>query len=606
VNWLTLLFLFLTMLSPVLAHEGEDHGDLRDTKKPPAASRAAGAQPPKITQGQFTVAGKTYTLRVEQTPPAPVLGEEIHLDFRVVQSLTPPDPILGAEMAIEGAQFKVVQARPGTEDLGTAEQASPGNYSVHWTPHQAGTALLQFTGPSDLTFSLEVAVARPLKQKLAVAVAAGAVMMMLLASLARRKLLGAGWIVTGVLSGTALALGFWPSTPPHTHQVAETTTSEESTSGIVVPVDLQRDLGMKVAALEVREVEQTLKVPGQVRVREGATHNVHARFTSRIVSGVPQVGRRVQAGEELAVLQEVLSSADRVSMRGQQVDLRVRELEFATQQNALRRQMAELEARRQVATSERIQRERDLRRSEQLYAIQVLPLKELQAARTAFRQAEQELAGLGRQIAVLREAPRPPQLPDPVGLQQYALTAPVAGVVSKVEAAAEEVVEPSKVLLTIVDLSTVWVSARVSEADLGSVRQAGTARVSTTAYPGPFIGRFASVSPSLDPETRTAQVFFAVDNREGKLLDGMSAQVELVGAKDRVLTIPTQAVMTQDGESRVFVQVAPDRFEPRTVRISRKAGDQSVIESGLQSGAKVVVSGAGTLVSELARRGQSR
>jgi RND family efflux transporter MFP subunit len=604
-NWLTLFFFMLTLMwSPVMAHEGEDHGDLRDAKKPPAA-RPAGTQPPKVTQGQFTVAGKTYTLRVEQTPPAPVLGEEIHLGFRLVQPLTPPDPILGSEMAVEGAKFKVTQVKPGTEDVGTAAEDSPGNYSVHWTPHQAGASQLQFTAPPNLTFSLEVSVGRPFKQKVAVGVAVAAVVLMLLASLVRRKLFVGGWVFTGVLCGTALALGFWPSTPEHTHQVAETTT-EETTTGIAIPVDLQRDLGMKVAPLELREVERTLKVPGQVRVREGATHNLHARFSSRIISPVPQVGRRVQTGDELVVLEEVLSSADRVSMRGQQVDLRVRELEFATQQNELRRQMAELESRRQVATSERIQRERDLRRSEQLYAIQVLPLKELQAARTAFRQSEQELAGLGRQIAVLREAPRPPELPAAVGLQQYTLTAPVSGVISKVEAALEEVVEPSKVLLTIVDLSTVWVSAQVSEADLGAVRQYGTARVSTTAYPGPFTGRFASVSPSLDPETRTAQVFFAVDNREGKLLDGMSAQLELVGAKDRVLTIPTQAVMTQDGESRVFVQVAPDRFEPRTVRVGRKTGDKAVIQSGLQAGTKVVVSGTGALVSELARRGQSR
>lgn len=578
------------------AHGGEDHGDMREA--PRAAAESTG--PPKITAGQFDLGGKHYALKVQQAPAEPTLGQEVQLEFTLTQKLATPDPLLGSEMTVEGKQFHVAQTAPEAEDLGTTHVESPGTYGVHWTPHQAGRNQLQFTADGGLTFSLTVDVARPWRQKVSMGVAAVAVGLALLTTLLRRKLFGGLWVFTGVLCATALGIGFWPSTPPHSHaEVAQ----EHPREGLIVPVPMQRDLGMTVATATRRELAQTVRVPGQVRVPEGKSHTLHARFTSRILSDVPQVGRRVQAGETLALLEEVLSSNDRVSMRNQQVELAARQLEFATQQNGLRRQTAELQARRQVAGSERIQRARDLRRSEQLYAIQALPLKELQAARTALTESDQELAGLTRQLAVLRQAPTPPALPAPVGLQQYSLTSPVSGVISKVEAAAEEVVDPSKALFTVLDLSTVWVSARVSEADLGVVHQFGTARIFTPAYPESFSGRFVSLSPSLDPESRTAQVYFAVDNRAGKLLDGMSAEVEMRRAPQAVLAIPSEAVISQDEQSRVFLQVEPDRFVPRTVTVKRKLGNLSVIGSGLKASDRVVVSGVGTLMSELARKG---
>lgn len=283
----------------------------------------------------------------------------------------------------------------------------------------------------------------------------------------------------------------------------------------------------------------------------------------------------------------------------------MRQLDFATRQMELRRQMAELQARRQVASSELRQRRLNLTRSEQLYAIQVIPLKELQATRTALREGEQELAGLDRQLVVVRGAPIPPELPAAVSLQRYAIQSPVNGVVAKVEAAPEEVVEPTKALIQVVDLSTVWISARVSETDLGLVRSYGRARIRVPAYPEAFPGRFVSVAPALDAETRTAPVFFAVDNRGGKLLDGMSAEVELLGAKDRVLLVPSQALVTQDGQARLFVQTDEQHFEARTVTPGRVIGKQTVVE-GVDPGARVLISGVAGLASELAKRSKAK
>jgi len=281
-------------------------------------------------------------------------------------------------------------------------------------------------------------------------------------------------------------------------------------------------------------------------------------------------------------------------------------MEFATRQVELRAQVAELETQRQVAVTEVTQRRLDLSRSEQLYAIQAIPKKELQAAQTAYKAALAQVEGLKRQQAVLAKAPSPPDLPGPTGLQQYSINAPVSGMVSNVEAAEGEVVEPSKVLVTLVNLGTVWVEARVSEKDLASARGARQAKISTVPYPGPFFGGFVSVSPSLDPETRTASVFFEFNYGDGKLLEGMSSEFEIPWPATRALTLPKEALQTYENESRVFVRVGEDRFEPRTVQVIRIVGDQALVSGDLSEGSPIVVQGAGALTSELARRAGSQ
>lgn len=594
--WLWLSLILYVLVGPLWAHEGEDHADLREGRK----STPAG--PALNVDLKFQAQGKAYSVHLVQMPARPLPGQEVQLEFVLKQELNPPDPLLGSEITVEGAEFQV-QVEGGPALGPTHPEADPGKYGVHWTPDRTGNSKLIFTAANGLSFDYTLTVAWPLRQKLAVGVAGGLVLVTLVFGLIRRRFYAGGWVFAVVSAGVALAVGFWPTSPaPPPDTTAHT---ESKGSGLTIPLELQQDLEMKVARVERRNLRRNLSVPGQVRVAEGSRHTLHARFPARILSAGPRVGQRVLAGQQLAVLEEVLSSADRATLRSQSVELKSRELEFATRQTELKRQIVELQTRRQVAATELRQKRLDLRRAEQLYAISVIPLKELQASRTALRQAEQEIAGLARELNVLRAAPLPPELPPAVPLQQYVLSSPVSGVIARVDAAVEEVVDPTKVLFEVVDLTTVWVSARVSEADLGAVRQYGRATVRVPAYQESFSARFVSVAPTLDPETRTAQVYFAVDNQAGKLLDGMSAKVEMQGGQESVLAVPSQAVLTFEGESRVFVQVAEDRFEPRGVTVARNLGEMAVVEQGLEIGTRVVVSGVGALASELARRGEN-
>ncbi|MCH8015479.1 MAG: efflux RND transporter periplasmic adaptor subunit [Acidobacteria bacterium] len=81
-------------------------------------------------------------------------------------------------------------------------------------------------------------------------------------------------------------------------------------------------------------------------------------------------------------------------------------------------------------------------------------------------------------------------------------------------------------LLTIIDLSTVWVQAEIYERDLPLFQNAPEALIATTAYPGEtFRARFQSLGSEIDPETRTLPVYFEISNPEGKLKVGLRVTI---------------------------------------------------------------------------------
>jgi multidrug efflux pump subunit AcrA (membrane-fusion protein) len=87
-------------------------------------------------------------------------------------------------------------------------------------------------------------------------------------------------------------------------------------------------------------------------------------------------------------------------------------------------------------------------------------------------------------------------------------------------------------LLTIIDLSTVWVQAEIYERDLPLFQSAPEALIATTAYPGEtFRARFQALGSEIDPVTRTLPVYFEISNPEGKLKVGLRVTISPITDK---------------------------------------------------------------------------
>ncbi|MGE0361650.1 MAG: efflux RND transporter periplasmic adaptor subunit [Vicinamibacterales bacterium] len=178
------------------------------------------------------------------------------------------------------------------------------------------------------------------------------------------------------------------------------------------------------------------------------------------------------------------------------------------------------------------------------------------------------------------------------------VVAPRRGVVVTRGVTVGTAVDPSTPLLTIADLSSVWVLAEVPEASIPSVRP-GT--VATLDFPAsgraPFTARVDFLYPTLTERTRTLRVRFTVGNGRGTLRPGLYGTAAFSVAGTPAITVPRDAVVDTGRQQHVFVVVG-DRFEPRPVTLGLQLADRVEVRTGLNDGDLVVTAGVFLLDSE--------
>jgi Cu(I)/Ag(I) efflux system membrane fusion protein len=167
---------------------------------------------------------------------------------------------------------------------------------------------------------------------------------------------------------------------------------------------------------------------------------------------------------------------------------------------------------------------------------------------------------------------------------------PVDGVLMSKSVVAGARTMPGDELYRLADVSTVWVIADVSEADVGRVSIGDHAEVTLRSYPGEtFRGEVAFILPELKAETRTAQIRIELPNPDHKLLHRMYADVVIdAGQSDQVLAIPASAIIDSGNRQVAIVQVSEGRFKPTELRVGRRGAGYVEILDGLEEGDQIV------------------
>jgi cobalt-zinc-cadmium efflux system membrane fusion protein len=144
-------------------------------------------------------------------------------------------------------------------------------------------------------------------------------------------------------------------------------------------------------------------------------------------------------------------------------------------------------------------------------------------------------------------------------------------------------------MMTVADLSTVWLTANVQEKDIRNVRKDGEVTAVLAAYPDDsFSGRVLFIGDILDADTRCIKARIAFPNPECRLKPGMFATATFQCAAESVITVPNTAVFQVDGAPRVFVELAPWTFEPREIRAGAQTSDRTIILAGLLASDRIV------------------
>jgi len=169
-------------------------------------------------------------------------------------------------------------------------------------------------------------------------------------------------------------------------------------------------------------------------------------------------------------------------------------------------------------------------------------------------------------------------------------TSPIEGIVIEKQAFEGLHVTPGTDLMTVADLSMVWVNADVYEYELAFLREGQPVTLTLSYLPGrTFTGKIAYIYPYLKEKTRTATVRIEVPNPDGILKPMMYADVRLESPMGETLTVPDTAVMDTGERRVVFVDRGEGRFETRDVEVGRRAQGYVEVLSGLAEGERVSV-----------------
>lgn len=252
------------------------------------------------------------------------------------------------------------------------------------------------------------------------------------------------------------------------------------------------------------------------------------------------------------------------------------------------------EARAGQAKAALAKAEADLARVRDLFEHRAIAQKEVISAEAALAQAkadaEQASAAMQESLGRL----------DILGLkpgafqQEISVRAPVSGKVLEISLASGEYRnDTSAPVMTIADLSSVYIAADVPESLIRLITVGERIELSLAAFPGEtFSARVARISDAVNADTRTIQVIAELANPRGRLRPDMFGEIRHEETFRTVPVVPNAAVVQREGRTSVWREKEPGHFEAVDVAIGRPRGGLVPVLSGIQAGDRAVIDGA--------------
>ena len=232
--------------------------------------------------------------------------------------------------------------------------------------------------------------------------------------------------------------------------------------------------------------------------------------------------------------------------------------------------------------------EKNLKRQEAQNALGTASDRDLDQAKSDHAQAAAEYARTQARLKMLGASPD-----DKPASRLLTVTAPMGGSITALAVAPGTMInDPTQPMMTVADLSTVWVTALVPEKDVASVAKNQDADVDLLAYPARVLkGKVLFVSDVIEPDSRRDKIRIAFANSDYALKPNMYATVTLTGPELSQVVLPSSALLMNNDRTTVFVATAPWTFERRIVDPKLEEGSSVAIRSGVKAGEQVVVRG---------------
>jgi cobalt-zinc-cadmium efflux system membrane fusion protein len=548
---LVFAWLVLFALSPVLAHEGHDHGT--PTPAPSAQSSARVVLQSEVYElvGILGSDGlRIYLDRFDTNEP--VTGAEISVTVGGDEDVA-ASPMGDGLFTVTSEKFSgegplelvfVITAQTGDDLLiGTLDLPAKDVASADLNPSPG--LLVGLRGGSQIVVA-GIAIEQPYL------IAGSALFLGFLLGIAvrsRNRIVPAAAVVlVALVVSTAFAFGH----EGHDHGGPAPTPSGDapgrlSDGSVFLPKPTQRLLAVRTVIAKPQEARKAVSLIGRIIAdpnRSGLVQSINGGRILPPEAGLPRLGQSVKRGDVIGLVEQAVSQADQTGISEQ---IGAIEQEIAVAETKLDR--ARTLAERNVAPQSQV------------------------------TDAETEITGLRRRLEMFRRS----------RLEPETLLAPVDGVIAAVNVVAGQVVGPEDTVFQIIDPDGLWVEALV----YGQIDPAQLSGASAFAVDGAALElRFEGFSKALQQQATRVQ--FAIVNPPPNLAVGQPVQVLAQnGSAVTAIVLPRDAVVRNgNGESIVWRHAEAERFEARPVHTEPFDATRLIVQAGIQEGDRIVVRGS--------------
>lgn len=329
---------------------------------------------------------------------------------------------------------------------------------------------------------------------------------------------------------------------------------------------------MKIAPAGFGDPGELLAATGVISVDQNRSTPVILPFPAQVARVFVDAGQEVRRGQPLFSLESASVVDARNALLAAQAQVATADAQLATAEATAKRQKELFETAGGA--------EKDYRQAQ----------TDLIAAQSTKRAALASMAAARNKLALFGGS-------GERGGASLIYRAPASGTIAQRSVAPGQYVDgaQSSPLMTITDLSRVWLVAQVPEAQEPLIRVGDTVQVTTPAYPNRrFSAVIDNVAAALDPASRRLAVRASVANPDRALKPQMSASFSIrprMSASATVI-VPAPAVIYEGDDARVWVQRQGDTFAARPVKVGETVGGMTRILAGLNPGERVVTGGA--------------
>ena len=369
--------------------------------------------------------------------------------------------------------------------------------------------------------------------------------------------------------------------------------------------DTEPTVTVQAAPVEKETIEHTLSTQAILFPRAQAA--IVPKISAPVAKFLVKRGSRVHQGELLAVLENKDLSAAAQDTKGayEQAEAAYTTTTAASLPEEIQKAEADVQQAQQALDAQ----EKVFQSRQQLFEQGALPRKELDQSRVDVTQARNQYAIARKHLDALNAITKQQELKAAEGQLQSAkgkymgaeaqlsyseIRSPIDGVITDRPLYPGEMATAGTPLLTVMDTGAVIAKAHIPQADAALMKVGDKGTITVPGVDDPIEGKITVVSPALDPNSTTVEIWLEAKNPKQQLKPGTSVQlaITLRTIKDALIVPANAIIAAQDGSSAVMQVGADGRAHQKAVKVGVRQGDDVQILEGISANDKVVTNGA--------------